>query len=190
MSPSTPRCSGQRRAHVFFGFLRSGEATIRTSTSFDPESHLPFADVALDFPTSPTKVLLRIKASKTDPFRQGVTVCLGKTNRELCPVAALLSYTSLRGTAPGPLFRYDSGQPLTHNALVREIRARLQVAGLKAEDYAGHSLRIGAATTAAAAGLSDSLIKTMGRWQSSAYLLYVWVPRNDLAAVSAHLAAQ
>ena len=53
--------------------------------------------------------------------------------------------------------------------------------------YSGHSFRIGAATTAASVGVEDSLIKTLGRWESSAYLLYVRVPRDRLALVSKRL---
>ena len=45
------------------------------------------------------------------------------------------------------------------------VRAVLTEAGLVAKDYAGHSFRIGAATTA---GIQDSLIKTLGRWESAA----------------------
>ena len=37
--------------------------------------------------------------------------------------------------------------------------------------YAGHSYRIGAATTASLCGIQDSTIKMLGRWQSSAYTL-------------------
>ena len=66
----------------FFGFLRSGEATVPTLSGYDPEVHLSLSDVALDSHDSPQMVLIRIKASKTDPFRLGVTVCLGKTNQE------------------------------------------------------------------------------------------------------------
>ena len=40
-------------------------------------------------------------------------------------VEALLSYISQRCLAPGLLFRYEDGQPLTYATLVREIRAAL-----------------------------------------------------------------
>ena len=48
----------------------------------------------------------------------------------------------------------------------------LAAANIDMSQYCGHSFRIGAATTAARAGVEDSLIKTMGRWESVAYLRY------------------
>ena len=81
----------------YFGFLRSGEATVPSNTSYDPAVHLSVADVSVDSPANPKVVSIRIKASKTDPFREGVSIFLGKTTSEICPVAALLSYISVRG---------------------------------------------------------------------------------------------
>ena len=65
-----------------------------------------------------------------------------------------------------------------------KVRAALKEAGLDPSKFAGHGFRIGAATTAAARGVEDSLIKTLGRWESSAYLLYVRIPRERLAGIS------
>ena len=118
--------------------------------------------------------------SKTDPFRMGVTIFLGKTDSDTCPAAALLSYLAKRGLAPGPLFRFDDGRPLTRLALVSEVRAALTVAGIEPAPYSGHSFRIGAATSAAAAGIEDAVIKTLGRWRSDAYQTYVKLPREAL----------
>jgi hypothetical protein len=50
------------------------------------------------------------------------------------------------------------------------------------------SFRIGAATVAAAVGVEDCMIKVLGRWDSAAYLSYVCIPREQLAAVSGRLA--
>ena len=60
----------------------------------------------------------------------------------------------------------------------------LQAAGIDLEKYSGHSFRIGAASTAARYRLQDSLIKTLGRWESMAYTLYIRTPREMLCTVS------
>ena len=52
------------------------------------------------------------------------------------------------------------------------MREALQPSGVDITQYSGHSFRIGAATTAAVVGIEDSLIRTLGRWESAAYLLY------------------
>ena len=88
----------------FFGFLRSEEATLPSALAYDPGAHS--IDVLFDSRSAPSKILVRIKASKTDPFRLGVTICLGRTGRELCPEEALL----LGGVW---LLDYEDEQPLT-----------------------------------------------------------------------------
>ena len=168
----------------FFGFLRSGEVTVPSLKGYDPGAHLSLDDVALDSRSNPTVVQVRIKASKTDPFRKGVFVYLGKTDDLLCPVAAVTAYMASRGRSPGPFFVFRGGKPLSRQLLVEKLREALSLAGLDPKKYAGHSFRIGAASTAAACGLEDSLIKTLGRWESSAYQLYIRIPRERLAAVS------
>ena len=64
----------------------------------------------------------------------------------------------------------------------------LQQIGIDQSKYSGHSFRIGAATTVARTGIQDSLIKTLGRWESVAYQLYVTTPREQLVIVTITLA--
>ena len=71
---------------------------------------------------------------------------------------------------------------------MEEVRAALLAAGLPAKEFAGHSFRIGAATTAATVGLDDSTIQTLGRWKSSSYLLYIRLEPHRLASVASSLA--
>ena len=171
----------------FFGFLRAGEVTQKTKETFDPSYHISFEDVAADSRTSPTYVQLTLKGSKTDPFRKGANVILGQTEDDLCPVSALFAYLRMRGPAKGPLFVKADSSPLTKSFFVKKFREALLAIGYKHEEtcqYAGHSFRAGAASTAAALGLEDSLIKALGRWESAAYLIYLRLPREDLQATS------
>ena len=154
----------------FFGFLRAGEFTVPSLVSFDCSTHLAVGDLAVDSHSAPSYLRLRLKQSKTDPFRQGVDIIIGRTSTELCPVAAVLAYLASRGSFPGPLFVFDrDGLPLSRVRLVTELRSALQACGFNGPQYAGHSFRIGAATTAASRGLEDSTIQTLGRWRSEAY---------------------
>ena len=173
----------------FFGFLRSRVVTVPSMKSYDPGCHLSAGDVTLDSLTSPKVVQIHIKALKTDPFRKGVMVYLGRTDNILCPVGAVTAYLAVRGKSPGPFFRLASGAPLSREMLVERMREALQPSGVDITQYSGHSFRIGAATTAAAVGIEDSLIKTLGRWESTAYLSYVRVPRDRLAGLSKQLSS-
>ena len=95
---------------------------------------------------------------------------------------------TMRGPGEGPLFRFKDGRPLTRQCLVIKMREVLQRIGIDCEKYSGHSFRIGAATTAASRGVQDSLIKTMGCWESVAYQLYVQTPQEQLVTVASTLA--
>ena len=81
----------------FAGALRSGKATCPSESTYDPEMHLCFSNVAVDNHATPTAIQVTLKASKTDPFCQGVTLHIGISGGPLCSVAAVLSYLEARG---------------------------------------------------------------------------------------------
>ena len=72
----------------------------------------------------------------------------------------------------GPLFTFSDGHPLTRQKLSSTVQSILSAAGYSGV-YSGHSFRISTATTAAAQGVPDHLIKTLGRWSSDAYQIYI-----------------
>ena len=100
-------------AVTLYGFLRSGEVTVLSDSAFDPATHIMFEDINVDDTTNPTLLKLRLKASKTDPFRKGIDVVVGRTNNKLCPVAAVLAYLALRGNGLGFLLKFQDGKLLT-----------------------------------------------------------------------------
>ena len=160
-----------------------------SDSDYDPRVHLGLGDIAFDHPTTPSLMSVTLKQSKTDPFRHGVTLTLGRKSTHLCPVAAMASYLLERGKCSGPLLQFEDGRYLTRQRLVQAVQLALSQTGVDATKDTGHSFRIGAATTAASRGLEDSLIKTLGRWESSAYLRYIRIPREQLANYTRAMAA-
>ena len=101
--------------------------------------------------------------------------------------------SQLHGTAWGyrrPFFRLEDGRGLMRERFVSKVRKALTMAGLDCSLNAGHSFRIGAATTAAKNGVQDSLIKTLGRWESAAYTLYIRTPLEVLCGVASILVSE
>ena len=68
--------------------------------------------------------------------RKGMRIVISKTTDDLCPVAALLAYLKVRGSPSGPLFQWQSGNPLTKTRFVEEVRVALEASHLPAKDFA------------------------------------------------------
>ena len=62
----------------FFGFLRSGEVVALTESNYDPDMTLCYNDICIANHSKPSFMQVVTKASKTDPFRQGVSVYIGQ----------------------------------------------------------------------------------------------------------------
>ena len=117
----------------------------------------------LDFAGDGLKVTLR--RSKTDQDGQGrlVGVPYG-SNPETCPVRSLQAWIAASGIVEGAVFRPVSKKGivgrgrLTGRVVALVVKATAKAAGLDPVKYAGHSLRAGLATSAAAAGASERSI--------------------------------
>jgi len=160
---------------AFYGFLRVSEYV-----------NLHWDDVTHD----EEQLAITLHQSKTDPFRRGVMVHIFKTASSTCPLNAFKRYKdSVTSTSPNA-FLFYSGRftPLSRSAVTRVIRQLLLQAGLNSTEYASHSFRIGAATTAAAAGLPAWMIKSLGRWASNAYLSYIHCQPSRTPAIHRLLA--
>jgi site-specific recombinase XerD len=113
----------------------------------------------------PDGLVVRLRRSKTDQEGQGRRVGIpAGANPETCAVRAVSEWLRLIGRADGPVFRSVNrhgqiGEERLSDRAVALIVKRLAArAGLDARSYAGHSLRAGLATSAAAAGASERSI--------------------------------
>ena len=67
----------------------------------------------IDNKDHPQLLRFQIKQSKTDPFRQGLDIYLGRKDEGICPVRVILPYLAQRGSHPGPLCLFQDGRMLT-----------------------------------------------------------------------------
>ena len=93
-----------------------------------------------------------------------------------CPVHIILAYLSFRGSGPGPLFRLADGSPVSQAIFIDKLSMAFKYCSLDPSHYKGHSFRIGAASYAANAGMSDSQIRALGHWKSDAFHKYIRIP--------------
>jgi len=160
----------------YLGFLRASEFTVPSLSTFLVSLHLSVQDIAVNSSSAPSSVHIRIKGSKTHPFRKGCFVHIDLGRHPLCAIQAMMSYLAIRGDVPGPLLLFTTGQPLTRTSLTDWLR---QIPG----NFSSHSFCV-ITVTVAGSGSSD---QTMGCWCSNAYQLYFRTPADTLAAFSHRL---
>merc|ERR1711965_222249 len=69
------------------------------------------------------------------------------------------------------------------------VKAVMQAAGRDPSLYGAHSLRIGSASAALAAGVSPQLIRLMGRWSSDIYEIYCRMSLESALGVTAAISS-
>ena len=147
------------------GLLWLSEGETPSSSQYSSTTHLTARDVT----TTTSSLQLHLKRSKTDRYGKSAKLIVGPTHSLTCPVRAMQKYLAIRQRERGgPLFTLQSGKFITRRYVSSITQQFLRSANLIWERYSSHSYRVGAATAAAAAGLPDHLIKTLGRWRSSA----------------------
>jgi len=165
---------------AFFGGLRISELLAckvgHVSFSFD-------VDLGLKFLT------LFLPKSKTDLSHRGVTLKLFSTGNNLCAVNAMSSYINvlLVKSPEAFLFYTADGKPLNRMSFLHLLRETLVAAGCDATNFNTHSFRKGMATSLSAAGVSDHVISTMGRWKSQCYKLYISTPASVISQSQASI---
>jgi hypothetical protein len=170
-------------AVAFQGLLRSNEYC---ATGASKQSVARLLDklpsradiVALDS----EKLVLMTCPSKNMAHLKGKTVPLiiGAGGSYVDAVAEVQNLLQVDPVSPAmaastPLFRDGSvnGRPLHADFMRDTIKSLMVSIGENPHEFGTHSLRIGGATALFAAGATPTVIRTMGRWSSDCYRLYV-----------------
>jgi integrase len=127
-------------------------------------SELVSLDVA-DLEFSSAGLIVTLRKSKTDQKGAGRRIGIPYGSTEgTCPVRAVQAWLETARISDGPVFRpLDRFQRvqttrLSDKAVALIVKRRAKAVGLDPTRYAGHSLRAGLATSAAAAGASERVI--------------------------------
>jgi site-specific recombinase XerD len=113
-------------------------------------------------------VKITVKRSKTDQYGEGMVKAIPHFENSLyCPVTILQRWLNISKIKKGPLFRRFlkgsvlSDKRLTDQSIALIIKNYLVKAGIDCNNYSGHSLRSGFATSAAEAGAEERSIMNM-----------------------------
>ena len=111
----------------------------------------------------------------------------------LQPVSAMREYLTKRAfvgdASTVPLFVNATGAPLRAADVRKAVKKIVLAVGENPNLYGSHSLRIGGATAALAAGVSPAHIQLLGRWDSDCYQIYCRLCRQAAIAVGSKVAS-
>ena len=140
---------------AYFGLLRVSKFTASSRNHSNLFTDLLLSDIAIDSHVSPQVIRITLKQSKTDQYRQGTHINLGRTSHPVCPVKALIHYLDRRGGRPGSLFMLPNNQLLTRATFSAALNGIFQKLNIYPHNFNTHTFRISAATSARQAVISD-----------------------------------
>lgn len=153
---------------AFFALLRVGELSVvannQTNTLLASNMAFQYTHRKVD------SVMLTLKQFKHSHGNSSVIRVRKSQNRRLCPVRALIKYSSLIPcNTEEPLFRFRCGLPVSAQFFRQVLNNCLTFCNLNVQQFSAHSFRIGGATHAYDCKLPDSHIRLLGRWKSNAF---------------------
>ena len=169
---------------AFFAFLRVGEITstpggIAQHTIQDAEVQLLGADAE----AKPLSIKVCISNYKHSAGHPPTELMIHRAQDPLlCPVLAVWAFRTIRPNVQGHFFMFKTGQSVPRSFFASRFMDLISRAGLDTARYKCHSLRIGAATTAAAKGVPEATIQRLGRWHSNSFNKYIRMSSFNLGS--------
>ncbi|PPQ82205.1 hypothetical protein CVT24_012854 [Panaeolus cyanescens] len=162
---------------VFWSLSRLGEFVVPAVKSFDPGVHVKVRDMQRGAVSRLNLCVttFHLPSTKTAPVT-GESVQWSRQEGAADPEQAMARH--LRVNNPGlddHLFGWRSPKghitPLSRTSFLRRVNSAVTAAGV--DCFQGHSLRIGGVLEFLLRGVPFDVVKTMGRWSSDAFSLYL-----------------
>ena len=178
LDPCVPHQATLRAALsvAFQGLLRGAEFTV-DGRLFNPDLDMSAADIAS---LTMERAVLMMRPCKNMNHLRGKTVPLviGAGGTMIDAVAELHNMVRLNPVVAGresmtPMFRDANGAALKSGEIRDLVKYLMRSMGEDPAHFGLHSMRIGGATALFAGGADPLVIRTMGRWSSDCYRLYV-----------------
>ena len=155
---------------AFFGGLRCAEYAPSASVAECPRIQ------NVSFSRNGDIMNFKVKKSKTRTH--GFVCQLACSENKICATCCMVSYLSVRSsmyklTKNSYLFVNSKGQQIGSAQVNKFIKSIVKSIGLDEKCFSAHSLRAGAASTAALAGFSEWEIKKLGGWKTAIYSDYI-----------------
>jgi len=180
---------------AFCGLLRAAEMSLQPNETWHPELHLSRADVKFyNNENGELYAVLMMRPCKNGKYLRGksVPIVLSGGGTMIDPVSALWDLYAGDPVPEAvehvtPLFRVRSRGAtgsITVDQVRIEVKTLMSNLGLDPARFGAHSLRIGGATAAAAAGVPPSVIRVMGRWNSDIFEIYTRLTQQAAARMT------
>ena len=170
---------------AFAGAFRIHEILSKLESTFDPNFTLLTEDVTFSTTNAQTTMHVKLKCPKESKSATPTIVDIFENNSPLCPIKAFKKWASRGPNDNGfPIFRLESGTPLTGSKLNRIMKKLLgPYTNRTVGFFATHSFRIGLASMLGQAGFEDQEIMASGRWSSRVFERYIKLARTRRTAV-------
>jgi len=135
-------------------------------------------------------ILVRLGVTKADQTAQRKPVRIEATLSVTCPVMLVSAFFRIRlsqyARDKDHFFVSSDGKEMSVPAISNVVSKMAEEAGIQGK-FSGHSLRIGGASAALAAGFSIDQVKALGAWKSDAVNQYLQPVLVEQDAVSRSL---
>lgn len=170
---------------TFWSVARLGEFTLPNLKAFDAAIHVKRSDVTVGASTGPLSLpvtTFRLPWTKCAPT--GESVYWSRQEGTADPDAALANHFAVNDPGDGDAlfsWRHKSGlRPLTRPEFLKRFQAAATAAGHE-NTLQGHGIRIGGVLEYMLRGVPLEVVKTIGRWSSDAFQVYLRLHATILA---------